>query len=262
MLGFTRCDIARLIKGQTRPTQQPALSGEARAASAKAIADFHRANEDLYAIHDLLTDKLAALPVAKHEDTTGTSGDGQQALLELVNKCKKVTDEVILSTMDKLVSTTMKLRKNPGDYFMEKTVVRAELDNMREPISDRRFQDIHVQGLTSEYKKTKTMVYRDTTFDTGQMQSTMRHLCLDDPSRSNGAKGTIAGRGLAMAAGTTICNHCGQDVHLTRNCWKKRDEDKQSGSNGNHRDNQRKNKKSFRKKGVSKEGSKGATGQK
>ena len=125
VLGVTRRDIARLIKGQTRPTQEPA-------------------NEDLYAILYLLTDKPAALLVAKHEDTAGTSGNGQRALLEIVSKYKKVTDEVILSTMDKLVNTMMKPGQDPDDDFMEKTLARAELEKMSEPISDRRFKDICV----------------------------------------------------------------------------------------------------------------------
>ena len=71
------------------------------------MQNFDRANEDLYAILYLLTDKPAALLAAKHEDTAGTSGIGQQALLELVSKYKKVTDEVVRSTTDKLVNTTM-----------------------------------------------------------------------------------------------------------------------------------------------------------
>ena len=88
---------------QTRPTQKPALSGGAQAASGRAIADFDRAYEDIYLRKSLpLTDKSAAV-VAKDEDATGTSGNGQQALLELVNKYKKVMDEVIRPTMDKLV---------------------------------------------------------------------------------------------------------------------------------------------------------------
>ena len=153
ILGVTRRDIARMVKGQTRPTQEPALSGEARAASDKAIAEFDRANEDLYAILYLLIDKPAALLVAKHEDTTGTtSGNGQQALLELVSKYKKVTDEVIRSTTDKPVNTTMKQGEDPDDYFKEKTLARVELEKMGEPISDRRLKDICVQGFTSEYK--------------------------------------------------------------------------------------------------------------
>ena len=84
------------VTGQTRPTQKPERSGEARAASEKSIAEFDRANKDLYAILYLLTDKPATLLVAKHVDATGTSGNGQQALLDLVNKYKKVMDEVLV----------------------------------------------------------------------------------------------------------------------------------------------------------------------
>ena len=65
-------NIARLIEGQTRLTQEtsgtgisPALAGEARAAFDKAIVDYNRANEDLRFLY-LLTEKPVALPVAKH----------------------------------------------------------------------------------------------------------------------------------------------------------------------------------------------------
>ena len=87
------------------------------------------------------------------------------------------------------------------------------------------------------------MAYRDPTCDIDQMRSTTRHLYLDDLSRSNGAKGKIAGRGVAMTAGTTTCTHCGQDGHLIRKCWKKQDEYKQSGGDRNHHNNQRKERK-------------------
>ena len=262
-LGVTCRDIARLSKGQTRSSQQPALSGEARAASDKAIAEFDRANEHLHAILYVLTDKPAALLVAKYENATGTSGSGQQALIELINKYKNVTHTVTRSIMDKLVNTTMKQGENPDGYFMEKTLARAELEKMGELISDRRFQDICVQWFTSEYRDIKMMIYRDPTFDIDQMQSTMRHLYLEYPFHSNGAKGKVAARGEAMTARTTTSNHCGRDGHLIRNCRKKRDEDKKSGGDGNHHDNQpKKNKKLFGKKGRSKVGSKGAAGQK
>ena len=71
--------------------------------------------------------------------------NGQQALLELVNKFEKVTDEVIRSTIDKLVKTTMNQAEDPDNYFME-ALARAELEKMGEPISDRRFKGICVQG--------------------------------------------------------------------------------------------------------------------
>ncbi|CAN0596200.1 unnamed protein product, partial [Laminaria digitata] len=103
---------------------------------------------------------------------------------------------------------------------MEKTLARSELAKMGEPISDRRFKDICVQGFTPDYKDIKLMMYRNPTFDIEQMQTTMRHLYLDDLSRNGGAKGKIAGRGVAMAAGTSTCHTCGKEGHYARNCWK------------------------------------------
>ena len=214
ILGVARRDIARLIKGQNRPTQEPTFSGKAWAASDKAIAEFNRAEDDLYAILYLLTDKPAALLVAKHKDIIGTSGNGQQALFELVSKYK-VTDEVIRSTIDILVNTPIKEGEDPDDYFMEKTLGRAELAKMDETITDRSFEDICVQGFTSEYKDVKMMMYRDPTFDIHQMQSTMRHLYLDDISHNNDAK--ITGSGVAMTA-TSICSHSGKQGYYARNC--------------------------------------------
>ena len=60
---------------------------------------------------------------------------------------------------------------------------------MDEPIFDRRFKNVCVQGFAAEYEDTMLMMYRDSTFDIDQMQSTMRYLYLDDLSRNNGTKG-------------------------------------------------------------------------
>ena len=51
--------------------------------------------------------------------TSEASGDGQKALKELVARYK-VTDEVIRSTMEKLVNTSIKKGQDPDDYFMQK----------------------------------------------------------------------------------------------------------------------------------------------
>ena len=85
----------------------------------------------------------------KHEDESGTNGDGQKSLEELMAKYNKVTDEIIRGTMvKKLVDTSIKQGQDPYDYFVEKTLARSELENVDEPISDRRFKDICVQGFT------------------------------------------------------------------------------------------------------------------
>ena len=67
----------------------------------------------------LLTEKPASLLVHKHEDETGTTGDGLKALQELVSKHNKVTNEVIRAKLDKLVNTNMKQGEDPNSYFMK-----------------------------------------------------------------------------------------------------------------------------------------------
>ena len=91
-----------------------------------AFAGYNRANEDLYAVLYLLTEKPAALLVAKHEDTAGTSGEGLKALQQLLGKYNKVADEVIRATMEKL-NNSMKQGQDPDDYFMEKTAACSEV---------------------------------------------------------------------------------------------------------------------------------------
>lgn len=49
--------------------------------------------KDLYTTWFLLTEKSASLLALKHEDETGTSGNGQEAQQELVAEYNKVTHE-------------------------------------------------------------------------------------------------------------------------------------------------------------------------
>ena len=167
----------------------------------------------------LLTKKPAFLLVLKHEEETGTTGDGQKDLQELVSKYNKFTDEVIRAKTDTLVNSNMKQGEDPDSYLMEKTLARFELEKMGETTSDRRLKNICVQGFTAEFKDFKMMMYRDPTFDIDQMQNTMRHLYLDDILRNIHTR--IAGRGVAMTAASP-CSHCGKQGHYARNCWKRK----------------------------------------
>lgn len=79
VLGVAHRDVASLIRGKPRPTEETTGTG-AHAALDKAIADDDSAPGDLYAILYLLTEKPASVLVVEHDKTSGTSGDGQQAL--------------------------------------------------------------------------------------------------------------------------------------------------------------------------------------
>lgn len=192
VLSVTRRDILLLLKGQDKPTvEQPT-----------ALATYTKANEDLYAILYLLVGMPAALSVQKHEDESEISGNGQAAFEELRSNYDKVTDQVLRATMEELVNTTMEPMQNPDDYFNKKHLLRHRAEKMGETVSDRWFKDICVTGFSDDYKDVKMMMYRDSTFDIDQMQSTMRNIFIDEQSRS-GTKGRIAGRGVAMTTTTS-----------------------------------------------------------
>ena len=99
VISVTRRDILPLLKETARPTHT------------SNIAEYSRANEDLYAMLFLLVELPAFLCVQKHENNDEISGDGQAAFKELCNTYDKVTDEVIRATMEELVNTPME----PGE---------------------------------------------------------------------------------------------------------------------------------------------------
>ena len=78
------------------------------------------------------------------------------------------------------------------------------------------------------------MMYRDSSFDIDQMQTTKRHMFLDQQSR-NGTKGRIAGRGTAMTTKTST-NHdvywfkCKEHGYTKRNCPKFKPRNKPDGA--------------------------------
>ncbi|CAN0595254.1 unnamed protein product, partial [Ectocarpus sp. 12 AP-2014] len=147
--------------------------------------------------------------------------DGRAAFEELCNNYDRVMDEFIRAKVEELENNPMNPDENPDDYFNQKHLLRTQLDKMGEPISDRRFKDICVQGFSDEYKDVKLMVFRDPTFNVLDMQSTMRNIFLDEQSRK-GWKGRIAGRGFAVAttASDIICHSCYEPGHIRRNCPK------------------------------------------
>ena len=63
----------------TRRNILPLLKGEEKPINTAKIADYNRANEDLYAMLYLLVELPAALCVQKYEDESEISGDGQTA---------------------------------------------------------------------------------------------------------------------------------------------------------------------------------------
>ena len=149
VLSINRRDVFAIMKGQPRPTTATASS---TATTGRSLAQqqeaYDRASHDLYAILFMVTPKPAYLIVLKHEDATGTSCDGRKAWDELQEKYLKVIDETISAKTAELAATTMKSGQDPDDYFTEAIIKRAEVEAMGEPVTDRWFKDIVVQGFT------------------------------------------------------------------------------------------------------------------
>ena len=217
----------------TRRYILPLLKETARPIYTSNIAEYNRANENLYAMLFLLVELPASLCVQKHENDDEISGDGQATFKELCNTYDKVTDEVIRATMEELMNTPMEPGQNLDDYFNQKRLLRIRAEKMGEHISDRYFKDICVTGFTDNYKDVKMMMYRNPAFDVDQMQTTMRHMFLDEQSR-NGTKGRIAGRGSVMTAVTSeqdiICYWCKNRGHSKKDCPKFKSRTKPAGA--------------------------------
>ena len=109
----------------------------------------------------------------------------------------------------------MKSGKDPDDNFMEAILKRNVVIGMGEPMTDRPFKDILVQGLTDEYDAVKFQIYRDSSFGIDDLQTNMRHLYLDK-SRSSETSGRIAGRGAMMSAEYVPCCNWNCDQHARR----------------------------------------------
>ena len=223
--------------GQARPTDDTAvispaplftpawLDATTRGTLEQRQAAFDRASQDLCAIQYLATDKAAALLVATHAyNGRGTRGDGQKAIKELKDKYLRVTDESIRALQAALAATTMDPDDDPDHYIMKAKQLHSKLTAVKEPITERHFKDTIVQGLPEKYRDIKLTTYKDPDFDLPKLQATMRHLYLDDLSRSKDKGGLIAGRGAAMLVESRpdpniiICHHCGTPGHYKSGC--------------------------------------------
>lgn len=99
MLSVTRRDSASLIKGNIRSADIMVGTDTTPTPISTAQAGFDRVNEDRYANLYLLAEKSVALLVVMHKHESGTRGNGQKTLKELIAKYNKVADEVVRATM-------------------------------------------------------------------------------------------------------------------------------------------------------------------
>lgn len=91
---------------------------------------------------------------------------------------------------------------------MKNNRLRSKLTTVQEPVTDRHFTDIVVQGLPENYH-IKYTTYKDPDFNLIKIQATMKHVHLDGLLR----KKTITGRDTIMTAATAsgpvvTCHNC------------------------------------------------------
>ena len=169
-----REDIILLMDGFERPTSAATCDPLTR-------AQWDLASRDLYSILYVTTKNCgaAALIVLKCEDSERRSvagGNGFDAWMELVKKYDYQSDEIIRTLRAKLEQIRMEPGEDPDEYFLKAARYRAELLRTDEPITDRHFKDIIIQGISSEYDNIKFRVYRNPTFNPDEIQSTMRNV--------------------------------------------------------------------------------------
>lgn len=140
MLSINGRDAYAIMKGQPRSTTatkgSTAITGRSLAQQQEA---YDRASHNLYAILFMVTQNPVSLIVLKHDDATGTSGDGRKTWEELQEKYLKVTDKNIRAKIAELAATTKKAGQDPDDCFIE-AIKRAEVEAMNEPMADRQFE--------------------------------------------------------------------------------------------------------------------------
>ena len=105
----------------------------------------------MFAILYLITERQASLLVTKHaEGARGTHGNGSKAVKQLESNCLKITNKTICATQEAIAATSSTCGQDPNNSINELTPLHNLLTEVEEPITDRHFTDIVLQGLTEE----------------------------------------------------------------------------------------------------------------
>lgn len=117
-----------------------------------------------------------------------------------MSKCK----EARRALLQRLQDTRMTPGQDPDEYFLNASLIRIDLEDMGEYVTNETYEDILVRGFTADYDSMKLAIYRDPSYTVDQIQHTMRSFFPDEVSRT--ADSGKSGRGSAMTVGVT-CYH-------------------------------------------------------
>ena len=138
------------------------------------IQRWKRAYETLFSVLCLVTGGPAATLVQQYEDRISAGGlaYGQKTWNALYTKYNSNSKETRRACYEKLVNFRIKEGQGPDDYTIKLMEIRGRLHEMGEKISNERFEDIVVQGLTDDYEFVKMTSFHSPNFGINEIQST------------------------------------------------------------------------------------------
>ena len=148
-------------------------------------------------------------------------GHGQKAWNALYTKYNSNSKESRRACYEKVVNFRMEQGQDPDDYTTKLMEMRGRLHQMGEKVSDERFEDILLQGLTDDYEFVKMTSFHSPNFGVDEIQPMMRNLYMDRLSIP-GHVNKLAGRGAAMTTTKeprkVRCYICQEFRHVKRDC--------------------------------------------
>ena len=109
----------------------------------------------------------------KQKATTRFWGSEQKVLLEPTKTYLGATNVILRSKTSERLTTSMPDWHVPDDYLLRATLLCGPMERMGEHILDRRYIDIAVKGLPTDYREVKIVTYRGTKMGLAEIQSTI-----------------------------------------------------------------------------------------
>ena len=145
-LSFHRQSVATILQGEPKPKT---------AQNSPAVATWTRANENLFSILFFTTERSIHNIVKKHMGKTREDGvgNGQAAWNALEKKYNSNAKEARKAYHERLYNTKMKPGDDPDDFIYTMDGCREHLEDMDQSVPDERYEDIIIQALPADFKR-------------------------------------------------------------------------------------------------------------
>ena len=202
MTSLTHRDESKVMQGALRPGSPAATStatphrpvlSDMNTDPAGQIRRWDYACQTLFSILHLTKAGSAKLLVQTYAGESGGPGNGQAAWLALKDKYVCCTKETRRANYEALVDTRMKQGQDPDDYFMLLDQRRVRLRENGEVISDERFEDIILRGITSDTIISATPAIATRNLD-GRTCRRQCVECISTSCRARKSRGTWGGQ--------------------------------------------------------------------